>query len=75
MEPLREYLKAERGRATQLAKALDLFPSAISQWKEIPPKHVLEIERITGISRHDLRPDLYGPAPLPPEPAQQDAAA
>lgn len=75
MEPLREYLKAERGRATKLAEALDLFPSAISQWKEIPPKHVLEIERITGISRHDLRPDLYGPAPLPPEPAQQDAAA
>jgi DNA-binding transcriptional regulator YdaS (Cro superfamily) len=73
MKILRDWLKAERGRATQLAKALDLFPNAISQWKNIPAKHVLEIERITGISRHDLRPDLYGPAPAVRP--QQDAAA
>lgn len=66
MEALREYLKEERGRATSLAKELHLFPSGISQWKEVPPKHVLDVERITGISRHDLRPDLYG--------AKQDAA-
>lgn len=63
MEPLREYLKAERGRLTELAKTLRLFPSAVSQWEGVPPKHVLEVERITGISRHELRPDIFGPAP------------
>lgn len=63
MELLREYLKAERGRVNELAKAIKRFPSAISQWKEVPPKHVLTVERVTGISRHVLRPDLYGPAP------------
>ncbi len=63
MEPLRDYLKAERGRASRLAEALDIFPSAISQWIEVPSKHVLGVERVTGISRHNLRPDLYGPAP------------
>lgn len=28
-------------------------------------KKVLEIEALTGISRHELRPDIFGPAPLP----------
>jgi DNA-binding transcriptional regulator YdaS (Cro superfamily) len=59
MEHLRAYLKAERGRTSRLAEALDLFPGAITQWKGVPAKHVLGIERATGISRHDLRPDLY----------------
>ena len=73
MEILRDWLKGERGRASALAKELKKSPSAISQWKNVPPEHVLVIERFSGISRHDLRPDLYGPAPA--EPPQQDAAA
>lgn len=32
---------------------------AISQWKRVPAERVLDVERVTGISRHDLRPDLY----------------
>lgn len=74
MEPLREYLKAERGRASRLAEALKVFPSTISQWTEVPPHHVLAVEGFTGISRHILRPDLYGPAPIDPAPQQASAA-
>lgn len=59
MEKLIEYLKAERGRATALASALKITPGAVAQWREVPADRLIEVERITGIARHDLRPDLY----------------
>ena len=34
----------------------------VAYWVKIgrvPPKWVLKIERITGVTRHELRPDLY----------------
>lgn len=68
MNALHEYLKAERGRANALAAELRISPSAISQWQRVPAERALEIERLTGIPRHDLRPDLY------PAPAQESAA-
>lgn len=56
------------GTAKELAARIGVTPQALSQWKEVPPLRVLDVERITGISRHDLRPDLY------PAPEQQGAA-
>ena len=49
---------------TDLAKALGVTQGAVSQWnqKRVPAERVLEVERITGIPRHEMRPDLY-PAP------------
>lgn len=35
-----------------------LTPQAISQWKQVPAERVIDVEAVTGISRHDLRPDL-----------------
>jgi DNA-binding transcriptional regulator YdaS (Cro superfamily) len=29
----------------------------------VPAERVLEVEQLSGISRHELRPDVYGPAP------------
>lgn len=63
MDILRAHLKAERGRIKHLAAELKVFPSAISQWTRVPAERVLDVERITGVSRHDLRPDIHGPAP------------
>lgn len=31
----------------------------LHQSKQLPAEHVLQVERDTGISRHDLRPDIY----------------
>jgi DNA-binding transcriptional regulator YdaS (Cro superfamily) len=45
---------------TTLARRLGITQPAVSQWKQTPPKRVLDIERITGISRHVLRPDIFG---------------
>lgn len=48
------------GTATALASKLGLTKQAVCGWKRVPPGRVLAVERITGISRHDLRPDIYG---------------
>lgn len=40
-------------------------PQAISQWDKVPARRVLEVEEITGISRHVLRPDVFGEGSKP----------
>ena len=46
-----------------LARQLGITPTAVIQWGRVPAARVIEVERFTGISRHDLRPDIFGPAP------------
>lgn len=62
MESLQTWLAGERGRQLALAAALGIRPSAVSQWTRVPAERVIDVERVTGIPRHDLRPDIY-PAP------------
>ncbi len=57
------WFNAVRGRRTIAAKMLHVTQGAITQWEnrgQVPPIHVLELERLTGISRYQLRPDIYG---------------
>lgn len=42
-----------------------LTRQAISQWVKVPPRHVLALEELSGVSRYELRPDVFGPAPAP----------
>ncbi|ABS12951.1 hypothetical protein Oant_0220 [Brucella anthropi ATCC 49188] len=50
----------EVGGVVALARALNIKHTAMYSWKRVPAERVLEIERVSGISRHELRPDLYG---------------
>lgn len=50
------------GGVVALARELGIKHTALYSWKRVPAERVLEIERITGISRHTLRPDVYGEA-------------
>lgn len=52
---------AVAGSAVALAKLADVTPMAVSYWKVrgVPARHVVLIENVTGVNRHDLRPDLY----------------
>jgi DNA-binding transcriptional regulator YdaS (Cro superfamily) len=53
-------LAAEKaGGIVKLSLALGLSRGAASQWRRIPAERVLEVERVTGIPREILRPDLY----------------
>jgi DNA-binding transcriptional regulator YdaS (Cro superfamily) len=56
--------KQAAGGNTALANALStpeetITAQAISQWQVVPPNRVLGVEAATGISRHELRPDIY----------------
>ena len=42
-----------------IARALKITHGAVSQWESVPAERVLDVESVTGISRHDLRPDIY----------------
>ncbi len=57
-EPLRQAV-AKFKTISAFAEALGVKPQAVSQWTDIPIRRVIEIERITGIPREQLRPDLY----------------
>lgn len=47
------------GGPSALSRLLNIRPQAVSQWRRVPVERVLEIERVTGITRHELRPDIY----------------
>ena len=57
-EALERAIAAVGGLAG-LAVPLGISIQAISQWAEVPPLRVLAVERLSGVPRHELRPDLY----------------
>jgi DNA-binding transcriptional regulator YdaS (Cro superfamily) len=54
----RKALKTVGGRRP-LARLLGISHQAIAQWKRIPAERVMEVEKVTGITRSTLRPDIY----------------
>jgi DNA-binding transcriptional regulator YdaS (Cro superfamily) len=51
------------GSASELARRLGVTPAAVLQWQKVPPSRVLVVESVTGVSRHELRPDIFGSRP------------
>jgi len=53
------------GSQNAIAAHFGIFPAAVTQWKRagVPAERVLGLEQLTGVSRHDLRPDVFGPKP------------
>ena len=62
-DPVIDEAADKFGGIVAMSLALGRSRGAVSQWNQVPPEHVLEIERVSGISRHRLRPDIFGPAP------------
>lgn len=59
MTDIQSLFSETRGLRLKLARELGLSPGAVYQWRKVPAERVLDVERITGIPRHRLRPDLY----------------
>ncbi len=63
---LQAAINAVGGRKIHLADKLGLTGAAITRWgDEIPLKWVLDAERVTGVPRYILRPDMFAGAPPP----------
>lgn len=61
----------DAGGVTKIAVELGVPVATVSSWglrNQVPATRVLDFERITGVPRHEIRPDIY-PAP------QSDEAA
>lgn len=63
------------GTQEKFAIALGVSQPTVWRWmqssKRIPAEFVLTVEREFGVSRHDLRPDIY-PRDYPPAPEQTE---
>lgn len=53
------------GSLSQLAKCLGVTRQALQQWRRngVPPDRVLALEELSGVSRYEQRPDVYGEGP------------
>lgn len=60
---------------SQMARDLDVTQPRVWRWvhqsKQMPGEYVLLAEKLYGVSRHDLRPDIY-PRNYPPAPDAYD---
>lgn len=72
LSPLRQFRLTSAPRVTleDLGSRFGVNKSTVLRWEEerVPAERVLDVERETGVSRHELRPDLY-----PAEPAEARA--
>ncbi|PPU41854.1 YdaS family helix-turn-helix protein [Xanthomonas arboricola] len=80
--PLERAVEAAGGQSA-LARLLSTDLRAVKQghvWAwinrghAVPAEFVMKIEAATGVSRHDLRPDVFGPHPANPAGEVADAA-
>ena len=55
---LRRAIRAAGGYA-RFAAGLGISRQTIYRWKRVPERWISQIERVSGIPRHELRPDLY----------------
>ena len=51
------------GSRRKLAQSLGISFQAVCQWKRVPIERVAAVEKITGVPRAMLRPDIFGELP------------
>lgn len=59
-----ERAKDVVGGPIELARRLSAIGRSITRqgveaWRRVPAERVVDVERVTGVPRHELRPDLY----------------
>lgn len=67
MSVLQDYRKANDLSAADLARLIGVTRATVSRWesgdRRVDLRLLGAIESKTGLKRHDLRPDIFGPAP------------
>ena len=57
---LAKAIAAADDSISELAIRIGVTPQAVSSWKQVPVGRVADVERVTGVPRHELRPDVFG---------------
>ena len=61
--PLDRAMAALDNNQSEMARICGVKQPSVWAWvhgqKPLPAEHVLKVEAATGVSRHDLRPDIY----------------
>lgn len=59
--PLKEIFHSRGIRLVTIASALGVDKGTVTKWlrSKIPAERVKEIEQVTGVPRHELRPDIW----------------
>jgi len=71
-DDLRKVRDAIGGNNADIARLLGISAAAVSRWGGVvPPSRAIEIEKKTGgkVTRHEIRPDYFGPPAATPEEA------
>src|SRR5262247_1457059 len=55
---------AAAGGVGALARKIGIAQPSVSNWSRVPAERVLTVEAVTGVSRAELRPDLFGEQPV-----------
>ncbi|QDW37979.1 molecular chaperone [Bradyrhizobium sp. KBS0727] len=53
------------GGVAQLARKVGIAQPSVSNWSRVPAERVIAVETATGVSRAELRPDLYDESATP----------
>jgi TorA maturation chaperone TorD len=53
------------GGVAQLARLVGIAQPSVSNWSRVPAERVIAVETATGVSRAELRPDLYDESATP----------
>lgn len=61
--PIYDRLVTWAGSRNKLARAFGITHQALINWRNtgVPAKRVVEVEKVTGIPREELRPDIFRP--------------
>jgi DNA-binding transcriptional regulator YdaS (Cro superfamily) len=57
-EVMRQLL-GQPGAGYELARLLKIKPATVYNWKRVPEARVNSVCQVTGLTRHQLRPDLF----------------
>ena len=63
---LKDTLHAKGITLASVAAAIGVDKATMTRWAQtkVPAERVLEFEQITGVTRHDVRPDLWPREPV-----------
>jgi DNA-binding transcriptional regulator YdaS (Cro superfamily) len=61
-EPPLQLVFERLGGPTAVSKIAGVVPSAVTQWRRVPLRHVHKLSEAAKLTYHEIRPDMYPPS-------------